>query len=200
MKLASYWTDTAPAFVAPPAALPGRAEVVIVGGGFTACRRHWPWRARARGSRCSRPARWRMRPSGRNGGHVNNGLGGLRPAGESCGSERPALVPHLPTRQSIPWPGWWTRRRSSAASERQRQAQLAASPAHYTHWPAQWNGCAATSTPTWNSSGAAQVRAEIQCDRFHGGLLQKTQRAEHMGRFALGWRRLRRGMALTFTL
>ena len=77
MKLDSYWTDSAPAFV------PQRARPAGAGATWRSSAAASPGlsaalalaRRGASGGRCSRPASaWRPRPPGRNGGHVNNGL------------------------------------------------------------------------------------------------------------------------------
>ena len=75
MKLESYWTASAPAFVPRAAELPAQCDVAIVGGGFTGlsaalalARRGASVVVLEAGERVAAEA------SGRNGGHVNNGL------------------------------------------------------------------------------------------------------------------------------
>ena len=75
MKLDSYWTDSAPAFAPEPHELPAQVDVAIVGGGFTGlsaalalARRGAQVVVLEAGERVAAEA------SGRNGGHVNNGL------------------------------------------------------------------------------------------------------------------------------
>ena len=75
MKLESYWTDRRAAFQPAAHELPAQVDVAIVGGGFTGlsaalalARRG----AKVVGARSGR--RVAAEASGRNGGHVNNGL------------------------------------------------------------------------------------------------------------------------------
>jgi glycine/D-amino acid oxidase-like deaminating enzyme len=75
MKLESYWNASTPAFVPRTADVPARCDVAIVGGGFTGLSAALALAGRGAsvivleaGERVAAEA------SGRNGGHVNNGL------------------------------------------------------------------------------------------------------------------------------
>ena len=75
MKLAAYWTESAPAFRPAARELPAQVDVAVVGGGFTGlsaalalARRGASVVVLEAGERVAAEA------SGRNGGHVNNGL------------------------------------------------------------------------------------------------------------------------------
>src|SRR5437762_2169232 len=75
MKLDSYWTDSAPAFVPERHALPAQVDVAIVGGGFTGLSAALALARRgARVVVLEAGERVAAEASGRNGGHVNNGL------------------------------------------------------------------------------------------------------------------------------
>jgi len=75
MKLDAYWTDSAPAFRPQQRDLPPQVDVAVVGGGFTGlsaalalAKRGASVAVLEAGERVAAEA------SGRNGGHVNNGL------------------------------------------------------------------------------------------------------------------------------
>ena len=75
MKLDSYWTDSAPAFAPAAHALPAQVDVAIVGGGFTGLSAALALAKRgARVAVLEAGTRVAAEASGRNGGHVNNGL------------------------------------------------------------------------------------------------------------------------------
>ena len=75
MKLDSYWTDSAPAFAPRPCELPAQADVAIVGGGFTGLSAALALAKRgAKVVVLEAGERVAAEASGRNGGHVNNGL------------------------------------------------------------------------------------------------------------------------------
>jgi len=75
MKLDSYWTDSAPAFTPAVHALPAQVDVAIVGGGFTGLSAALALAKRgANVAVLEAGTRVAAEASGRNGGHVNNGL------------------------------------------------------------------------------------------------------------------------------
>jgi glycine/D-amino acid oxidase-like deaminating enzyme len=75
MKLESYWTASAPAFEPRASDVPSQCDVAIVGGGFTGLSAALAF-ARRGASVVLLEAGQRVagEASGRNGGHVNNGL------------------------------------------------------------------------------------------------------------------------------
>ena len=74
MKLESYWTDTAPDVLTTTLDLPARADVVVVGGGFTGLSAALALARRGADVVLLDAGRLMGGASGRNGGHVNNGL------------------------------------------------------------------------------------------------------------------------------
>ena len=75
MKLESYWLDSAPAFAGHgDAPLPARADVAIVGGGFTGLSAALALARKGASVVVLEAGAVAGEASGRNGGHVNNGL------------------------------------------------------------------------------------------------------------------------------
>jgi glycine/D-amino acid oxidase-like deaminating enzyme len=188
MKLDSFWTDSAPAFAPAAAELPANADVVVVGGGFTGLSA-----ARSlaqRGAKvivleaCDRVAK---EASGRNGGHVNNGLAvDYAAAAEQYGVDKARA---------------WYREFDAAVDTVQRLVQqeqidcdfqrngklkLATKPAHYEALARSCERLAREVDPDVELLDARQVRDEVASERFVGGLLQKKSAQMHMGRFAAG--------------
>jgi glycine/D-amino acid oxidase-like deaminating enzyme len=75
VKLASYWLDSAPAYTNPSGVLPDRCDVAVVGAGFTGLSAALALARRGASVVVLEAAeRVAAEASGRNGGHVNNGL------------------------------------------------------------------------------------------------------------------------------
>ena len=189
MKLDAYWTDSAPAFRPQARDLPPQVDVAVVGGGFTGlsaalalAKRGASVAVLEAGERVAAEA------SGRNGGHVNNGLAvDYAEVAAKVGVEQraPGTTPTTP--RSTRWNVSCATRRSTATS------RAAAS----SSWPPSrrtWKRCRAApigwwptaSTPTCRSCTRPRVRAEVASERFVGGLLYKRSGQMHMGRFADG--------------
>lgn len=189
MKLDSYWKEGVPAFVGTSDALPAHVDVAIVGGGF--CGLSAALGLARRGARVivleagSRPA---GEASGRNGGHVNNGLA----------VDYATLAARVGAAQARAWYHAYDTAVDTVESivrdelidcdfVRRGKLKLASRPAHLD--------ALARSAERLLRDGvdadvelmdAARVHAEVASDRYHGGLLYKKSAQMHMGRFALG--------------
>ncbi|HSW04668.1 NAD(P)/FAD-dependent oxidoreductase [Aquabacterium sp.] len=189
MKLDAYWTDSAPAWRPVARELPAQVDVAIVGGGFTGlsaalamARRGASVVVLEAGERVAAEA------SGRNGGHVNNGLAvDYAEVAAKVGRERAAA---------------WYRAYDDAVDTvaglvrdeaidcdflRTGKLKLATRPAGLDALRRSAERLQADGVDTDTEIlDAAQVRAEVQSERFHGGLLYKRSGQMHMGKFAVG--------------
>lgn len=189
MKLDSYWTDTAPAFVSAAGELPAQVDVAIIGGGFTGlsaalalARRGASVAVLEAGSRVAAEA------SGRNGGHVNNGLA--------------VDYAELAAKVGVDLARSWYHAFDDAVDSVARVIEeeqidcdfLRHGKLKLATRPSQMEALQRNAQRLIDDGvdsdveilDAAQVSAEIQSERFHGGLLYKRSGQMHMGRFAFG--------------
>jgi glycine/D-amino acid oxidase-like deaminating enzyme len=189
MKLESYWTDSVPAFRPQPAELPARADVAVIGAGFTGLSA-----ARALGRRGADVVvleagdRIAAEASGRNGGHVNNGLAlDYAEVAARVGADR--------ARE-------WYHAYDAAVDAVERLVRDEAIDCDFVRHgklklatkPAQLDVLRRTADRLIRDRvdhdvevlDARQVQSEVASERFVGGLLYKRSGQMHMGRFANG--------------
>ena len=189
MKLDSYWTDSAPAFVPEPHELPAKVDVAVVGGGFTGLSAALALAKRgARVAVLEAGERVAGEASGRNGGHVNNGLAvDYAEVAAKFGADRARA---------------WYRAYDDAVDTVERlvrdeaidcdflrhgKLKLATRPSQMAALERSAERLVGDGVDTdVEILEAARVRAEVQSERFHGGLLYKRSGQMHMGRFAQG--------------
>lgn len=189
MKLDSYWTQSAPAFTPLRRELPAQVDVAIVGGGFTGlsaalalARRGASVAVLEAGDRVAAEA------SGRNGGHVNNGLA--------------VDYAEVAARVGVDTARGWYQAYDAAVDTvarlvreeaidcdfmRHGKLKLATRPQQMAALQRSADRLIADGVDTdVEVLAAAAVNAEVQSERFHGGLLYKRSGQMHMGRFANG--------------
>jgi glycine/D-amino acid oxidase-like deaminating enzyme len=189
MKLESYWTASAPAFVPRAAELPSQCDVAIVGGGFTGlsaalalARRGASVVVLEAGERVAAEA------SGRNGGHVNNGLAvDYADVAAKVGVERARAWYHAYD-QGVDAVERIVRDEAIACDfVRHGKLKLATKPAQLEALSRSAERLVRDGVDRdVEILDAARVRAEVDSDRFVGGLLYKRSGQMHMGRFARG--------------
>ena len=189
MKLESYWTASAPAYVPRAAELPAQCDVAVVGGGFTGLSAALAL-ARQGASvvvleACERVA---GEASGRNGGHVNNGLAvdyaevAARVGVEQARAWYHAFDAGVDAVERI------VRDEAIACDfARRGKLKLATRAVHLEALSRSANRLMADGVDTdVEILQGSQVRDEVASDRFVGGLLYKRSAQMHMGRFAHG--------------
>lgn len=189
MKLESYWTASAPAWRSATRELPAEADVAIVGGGFTGLSAALALARRgARVVLLEAGDRVAAEASGRNGGHVNNGLAvDYAETAARVGRDRARA---------------WYQAYDAAVDSVQRLVQeeaidcdftrtgklkLATRPVHLDALRRNVELLHRDQVDTDTEILEPEtVRAEVDSDRFHGGMLYRRSGQMHMGRFAAG--------------
>lgn len=188
MQFTSYWHDTAPAFAGGATGpVQGHYDVAVIGAGFTglgAARRL----AMAGRSVAVLEARTvGFGASGRNGGHLNNGIAhSYLAARAQFGAEKARalyrafdagvdFIEQLVAEEGI-----------DCAFRRAGKLKLASKPQHMAGIRANYEAIHAEVDPETALLTREDLRGEIGSDAFHGAMLQKKSAMMHMGRFVVG--------------
>jgi glycine/D-amino acid oxidase-like deaminating enzyme len=188
MKLESYWLDTAPAAsFGNDAAVQGRVDVAVVGGGFTGLSAALALARRGASVALLDAGRIGGGASGRNGGHVNTGVaqdfGALI---KQLGRER-ARRCYLAYASAVDTVERLIREESIDCDYlASGKLKLAAKPQHYEHLAQTAELIHREVDQNIELIDATRIGDEVQSDRFHGGLLQRHGGQMHMGKFAVG--------------
>ena len=188
MKLESYWLDTAPAAsFGDDAAVQGRVDVAIVGGGFTGLSAALALSRRGASVALLDAGRIGGGASGRNGGHVNTGVaqdfGALI---KQLGRER-ARRCYLAYASAVDTVERLIREESIDCDYRASgKLKIAAKPHHYEHLVQTAELIHREVDQNIELIDATRIGDEVQSDRFYGGLLQRHGGQMHMGKFAVG--------------
>ena len=188
MKLESYWLDTAPVFNGSTGGpVPGRADVVVVGAGFTGLSAALALAKQGATVVVLESNRIVGEASGRNGGHCNSGLAhdfaslagriGLQQARDFYLAYDAAVdtVETIIAQEQI-----------DCDFVRAGKLKLASKPEHYDKLARTCELLLREVDPNVELVSRAELAAEIDSDVFYGGLLQKTSAQMHMGKFGVG--------------
>ncbi|MDM0056368.1 NAD(P)/FAD-dependent oxidoreductase [Variovorax fucosicus] len=189
MKLDSYWTDSAPAFVPAAAELPAQVDVAIVGGGFTGLSAALAFAKRgARVAVLEAGSRVAAEASGRNGGHVNNGLAvDYAEVAAKVGVARARAWYHAYDAAVDTVERLVREEAIDCDFMRHGKLKLATRPQQLETLQRSAQRLIDDGVDTdVEILDAACVHGEVQSERFHGGLLYKRSGQMHMGRFAQG--------------
>lgn len=188
MKLESYWLDTAPAFTScAQGPVSGRADVVVVGAGFTGLSAALTLTRRGASVVVLEAGRVVGEASGRNGGQCNSGLAhdfaslAARLGVEKARDFYRAYAASVDTVEEV------VRQENIACDfARVGRLKLAVKPDHYDKLARACDLLRAEVDPHVEMVRAADIRTEVGSDQFFGGLLQKTSAQMHMGKFGVG--------------
>ena len=188
MKLESYWLDTAPAFDAgDPGPVAGRADVVVVGGGFTGLSAALALARRGASVTVLEAGRVIGEASGRNGGHCSAGLA----------HDFGALAARLGVDKARHFHRAYSAAFHTVAGLVRDEGiacdfavvgklKLAAKPDHYDKLARACELLRREGEPDVRMVERAHIGAEIGSDKFYGGLLQANSAQMHMGKFGVG--------------
>ncbi|MBZ9793146.1 FAD-binding oxidoreductase [Rhizobium sp. 3T7] len=187
MKFLSYWHDTAPAFAgAAQGPVDGHYDVAVIGGGFTglsAARQL----ARA-GAKVvvleAEKVGWGA--SGRNGGHLNNGLAHSYLAAKAeLGRER-AIALYKAFDDSVDTiEALITEEGINCNFRRAGKVKLASKPQHFEAIARNFEAINAEVDPDTALLSAEDLKQEVGSP-FFGAMLSKKSAMMHMGRYVVG--------------
>src|ERR1700730_4709679 len=188
MRLDSYWLDTAPRFsVGAAGPADGRADVVVIGGGFTGLSAALALARRHATVMVLEAGRIVGEASGRNGGQCNNGLPhdftgltqrfGLERAKAFYRAYNAAVdtVERIVRDESI-----------DCDFQRRGRIKLAAKPAHFDQLVRAHDVLRGQVDADVQLVTRERIRDEVGSDAFYGGLIQATSAQLHPGKFGVG--------------
>jgi len=187
MKLESFWTDTAAAFEGLADALPARADVVVIGGGFTGLSAARTLARRGATVVVLEAGVVAAEASGRNGGHVNNGLAvDYATVAARVGQARAAAW-YKAYDDAVDTVERLVREEAMDCNfERRGKLKLAARPAHYEELARGFDRLRREADSQIELVPPHRIHEEVGTDRYAGGLLFKKSAQMHMGRFGRG--------------
>ena len=188
MKLQPYWDDTAARFAGgAQGPVEGRVDVAVVGGGFTGLSAALALARKGASVAVLEAGRVAGEASGRNGGHVNNGLAlDYKGVVARLGAERARTLYHA-FDAGVDLVERLAREEQIVCDfTRTGKIKLASKPVHFGSLRASHEVMVRDVDPDLTLVPPERIREEVGSDAFHGGLVYGKSAQMHMGRFATG--------------
>lgn len=188
MKLQPYWLDTARPFASgAEGPVEGRADVAVIGGGFTGLSAALALARKGANVVVLEAERVAGAASGRNGGHVNNGLAhSFSGLAERVGLDRACALYRAYDAAVDTVERIVREERIDCSFRRSGKVKVAAKPKHYEGLARDAELLARNVDPDVVLLSKAQAAAEVGSEAFHGGLLQRRSAMMHVGQFGQG--------------
>lgn len=187
MRFTPYWHDSAQPFAGAAPLPSGGVDVAVIGAGFTGLGAARRLAMAGRSVAVLEARHVGFGASGRNGGHLNNGLAHSYLAARAAfGPERARAMYRafddgiVTLRRIIAEEGIDCDFRPAG------KLKLASKPAHFEGIARNFEAIHAEVDPQTELLSRADLAREIGSDAFHGAMLQKRSAMMHMGRFLTG--------------
>ncbi len=186
MKFASYWHETSQAFDGA-GSLPAKVDVAVIGGGFTGLAAARRLALAGRSVAVLEAKHIGFGASGRNGGHLNNGLAHSYIAARDAFGPQKAQAMYRAFDTSIETIQRLIAEEDIACDFRiAGKLKLASKPQHMEGLARNFEAIHNEVDPDTEMLSKADLVREIGSDGFHGAMLQKKSAMMHVGRFVNG--------------
>ncbi|WP_411840396.1 NAD(P)/FAD-dependent oxidoreductase [Paracoccus sp. ME4] len=188
MRQVPYWQDSATPFAgAATGPVAGDYDVAVIGAGFTGLGAARRLAMEGKSVVVLEALRVGAGASGRNGGHLNNGIAHSYPAAmERFGAEKAralyrafddgiATIERIIAEEGI-----------DCGFRRSGKLKLASKASHVAGLRRNFEAVHREADPDTEWLDRATLEAEVVSDAFHGGMLQRRSAMMHMGRFVAG--------------
>lgn len=188
MQYKSYWHDTAPRFdAAEPGPVTGKVDVVVIGAGFTGLNAARKLAREGVSVAVLEAQHVGYGGSGRNGGHLNNGMAhGYAEAKAHLGPDRAKALWQAYDRSIDMIEEIIAEEGIACDFRRSGKLKLASKPGHVAGLRANFELVHREVDPDTRFLEKDELASEIASDGFHGAMLYGKSGMMHMGRYVHG--------------